>query len=294
MLGVIVVWGLNFSVIKIALREMTPAGFNGVRLGLTAVLLVVVLGFSGQGFRFEKSDFWKLALIGIMGNGFYQVLFIGGLSRTTASNTSFILAISPAMVALFSVLFRIEKIHWAAWAGILISAVGLYLVIGAGNGGFHFSSRGTRGDVMIFSGTFLWTLYTVFSKGFLDRISPLKFTTITVVFGALAYLPFSAGDIARISWREVSPGAWGGLAFSAVFSLALGYLIWYSSVRRVGNARTAIYSNLTPLFTALFANLFLGESLGPRKIIGGVVILAGVYLARSGYEYFMKCRPDVG
>ncbi len=133
----------------------------------------------------------------------------------------------------------------------------------------RFSGEGFRGDLMIFFGTILWSLYTVFSKDFLDRISPLKFAAVTVFFGALTYLPFSVGAIVRIPWSRVSAASWAGLAFSSVFSLVLGYLIWYTSVRRVGNARTAVYSNLTPLFTALFAYLFLGESLGLRKIIGG-------------------------
>jgi len=294
MLGVIVVWGLNFSVIKIALREMTPAGFNGVRLILTAVIFLAIMAVSGESFRVAKGDLWKLALIGMAGNGLYQVLFINGLSRTTASNTSFILAMSPVMVALLGVLLRIEKIHWTAWVGIFVSLAGLYLVIGAGHDGFRFSGDGFRGDLMIFTGTILWSLYTVFSKGFLERLSPLKFASLTVIFGTLTYIPFSASALVRISWKQVSPAAWAGLCFSAVFSLVLGYLIWYSSVKRVGNARTAVYSNLTPLFTALFAYLFIGESLGLRKIIGGIIILAGVYLARSGYYMFNRCPSDVG
>jgi drug/metabolite transporter (DMT)-like permease len=289
MLGITVVWGLNFSLIKIALREMSPEGFNGVRLVLTAVLFVILLKLSGQGFRLGRGDLWKLALLGIMGNAFYQVLFIGGLNRTTASNTSFILSISPVIVALLSGVFRIERIHWAAWMGIFISMAGLYFVI-SGNGGFRLSSDSFRGDLMILAGTFLWSVYTVFSKGFLERMSPLKFAAITVSFGSLAYLPFSAGAMARIPWSRISFKSWAALAFSALFSLVIGYLIWYSSVRRVGNARTAVYSNLTPVFTALFASIFLGEALGPRQIFGAAVILVGVYLTRAGYRYFIRVR----
>jgi len=290
MLGIAVVWGLNFSFIKIAFREMSPEGFNGLRLLLTAVIFLLLLAVSGEGFRVDRSDLWKLALIGLMGNAFYQVLFIGGLSRTTASNTSFILSISPVFVALLSGVLKIEKIHWAAWLGIFISVAGLYSIIAGENGGFHISSEGFRGDLMILAGTVLWSLYTVFSKGFLERLSPLKFAAITVFFGTLAYIPFSARAMVRIPWNLISFKSWAALAFSAVFSLVLGYLIWYNSVRRVGNARTAVYSNLTPVFTALFASLFLGESLGIRQIAGAVVILAGVYLTRIGYRFFVRKR----
>ncbi len=290
MLGVTVIWGLNFSIIKIALRELSPAGFNGLRLLLTAVILAVLMMASGESFQIRKSDLWRLAALGIMSHAFYQLLFIGGLNRTTASNSSFILSFSPVIVALLGGVLRIEKIHWGAWLGVFISAVGLYLVIAARGGGIHLLNVGFRGDLMIFAGTVLWSFNTVFSKEFLERLSPLKFTAITVIIGALAYFPFCAGAVARIPWRRISFVSWAGLVFSAVFSLVIGYLVWYVSVRRVGNVRTAVYSNLTPVFTALFAFLFLGEALIPRQIAGAAVILVGVYLTRTEYCYFLRGR----
>ncbi|HNQ80721.1 MAG TPA: DMT family transporter [Candidatus Aminicenantes bacterium] len=293
MLLVTLIWGLNFSIIKISLRELSPAGFNGLRLLLTAAVLVGLMAASGESFRVGRSEFWKLAALGIMSHALYQILFIGGLSRTTASNSSFILSFSPAIVALIGGLLRIEKVRWGAALGIVISAAGLYLVIAGGEGGIRLLSAGFQGDVMIFAGTILWSLNTVFSKEFLERLSPLKFTAITVGLGALAYFPFCAGAISRISWRSVSPAAWAGLGFSAVFSLVVGYLVWYVSVRRVGNVRTAVYSNLTPVFTALFALLILGEALRPRQIGGAAVILLGVFLARTEYGFFLGGRNGI-
>ncbi|MHB8055895.1 MAG: DMT family transporter, partial [Candidatus Aminicenantales bacterium] len=189
---------------------------------------------------------------------------------------------------------RIEKIHWGAWLGIFVSAAGLYLVIASRPGGIHLLSEGFRGDLMIFAGTIIWALNTVFSKDFLERLSPLKFCAITVVFGTLAYIPFTAGAILRVPWGRISLASWAGLVYSAVFSLVLGYLVWYISVRRVGNARTAVYSNLTPVFTAIFAFLFLGESFRPQQIVGAAVILIGVYLTRTEYFFFIKGRNGNG
>jgi drug/metabolite transporter (DMT)-like permease len=288
MLAVVVMWGINFSFIKIALRELTPQGFNGLRILLTAASFLVLLAFSRQGFGLEKGDAWKLAAIGLAGNALYQMAFIKGVSLTSASNTSLILSTTPIFVALFSALLRMEKIHWAAWLGIFVSFFGLYFIIMRQNGGFHFSAQNFRGDLLIFLATILWASYTVFSKPFLERMSPLKFSAVTMAFGALFYLPFTAGDIAAIPWKTISWKAWTALFFSAMFGLVLGYLIWYYSVKRVGNAKTAVYNNMTPVFTALFAALILHEKLSPFQALGAAIILAGVYLTRSGYRFFMK------
>lgn len=288
MLLATVLWGFNFVLIKVSLRELSPAGFNGLRILLTALVFLVLLAFSGKGFGVAKRDLWKLILIGFFGNAVYQVLFIKAMSLTTASNTSLILSMSPIYVALLGALFRIERIHWAAWLGIGVSFLGLYFVIAQQHGGPSFSPKSASGDLAIFFGTMLWALYTVFSDSFLKKMTPLQFATVTMGFGALFYVPFTARDILRIPWASISWAAWTCLALSAVFGLVIGYIAWYNSVRKVGNAKTAIYSSLTPLFTFLFAALWLGEHLHALLLAGAAVILAGVYLTRSGYRFFVK------
>jgi drug/metabolite transporter (DMT)-like permease len=293
MLLAAVLWGINFVLVKTSLRELSPAGFNGLRILLTSLIFLGILAVSGEGFGAARSDLWKLALIGFFGNAVYQVLFIKAMSLTTASNTSLILSMSPIYVALLGLVLRIERIHWAAWMGIAVSFLGLYFVISRQHGGPSFSAASAAGDAAIFFGTMLWALYTVLSDAFLRKMSPLQFSTVTMGFGALFYVPYTLGDIRRIPWDSISWVAWAGLVLSAIFGLVIGYLAWYNSVRKVGNAKTAIYSSLTPLFTFVFAALWLGERLHPVVLAGAVVILAGVYLTRSGYRYFARKGPAV-
>ena len=288
MLAAVVMWGVNFSFIKIGLRELSPGGFNGVRLLLTALTFCLLMGITRESFAVSRKDFWKLLAIGIAGNTLYQILFIKGISLTSASNSSLILSTSPIFVALMSALLRVERIHWAAWGGIFISFFGLYLIIAQQNGGPRFSTQNLRGDLFIFLGTILWASYTVLAKPFLETISPLKFSAVTVGLGTLFYLPLTAKDILQIPWRAISWGAWLSLFLSAMFGLVIGYLIWYYSVKRVGNAKTAIYNNMTPIFTVFFAGLFLQEKFSAFQAVGAVVVLAGVYLTRAGYRFFMR------
>jgi len=211
MLLAVLCWAINFSFIKIALREFSPLAFNGIRLFFASLILIIVLFISGERFSFAKSDILKIFFLGIIGNTAFQLLFIHGLNWTTASKTSVIMAMTPVFVALLSTLLKQEKIHWAGWLGIAISFIGFYFVITKQVGTLHFSWEELRGDLMILTGNFFWAIYTVFSRPFLEKISPLKWTSITLAVGTVFFLPFAALDIVRIRWSEVSSQAWAVL-----------------------------------------------------------------------------------
>jgi len=286
MLLTTLIWAINFIFIKIALHEFSPLAFNGLRMAFASIILVLVLFFAKQGIRVPKKDIWKLVVLGIIGNTVYQILFIHGINLTTASNTSIIMAMTPASVALLSSLFKHEKIHWAAWFGIALSFVGFYLVITKQPGTFVFSWKNLRGDMMIFCGNLVWAVYTVFSKPLLDRITPLKWSSLTLAVGTLFYIPFCVPAFARQDFSRISFKAWAILAFSGIFALAVSYVVWYSSVKRVGNSKTVIYGNIVPIFTVIFAYIFIAERIGLWQAVGALIILIGVYLTRSGYRFF--------
>lgn len=288
MLFAVLFWALNFSFIKIALREFSPLGFNGIRLFFASLILIFVLFISGEGFSIDRSDLGKIVVLGLIGNTIYQLLFIHGLNWTTASNTSIVMAMTPLFVALLGTLLKHETIHWAGWLGIVISFVGFYFVITKQLGAFHLEWQSLRGDLFIFVGNIFWAVYTVFSKPILEKISPLKLTSLTLAIGTLFYLPFSAKAIVQLHWREISFQAWAALFYSGLLAIATCYVIWYASVKRIGNSKTAIYGNITPIFTVIFAYIFLSEKLTLLQIVGALIIFAGVYLTRSGYRFFRR------
>ncbi len=274
-------WAINFSIIKIALREFSPGGFNGLRLFFSSLILLLVLWVSKEGFALSRPDFWKVLGLGLVGCSVYQTLFIRGISLTSASNTSLVMAMTPVLIALFASLFKYEKIPPLGWIGILISFAGFYLVVAKQGGSFDWTWKSLRGDLLIFAGNICWALYTVFSKPLLERIPPLKLSTLTLSLGTLFYLPFAAKDIRRLPWSEVSLGGWASLLYSGLFAIVISIIIWYASLRRVGNSKTGIYGNITPVFAALFAYLFLSERITPFQMIGALVIFSGFYLTRS-------------
>jgi len=290
MLMTVVIWALNFSILKLSLPFFSsPHAFNFLRLLASTAILFLILRLREKSTAVSLPDLWKLALVGVMGNFLYQALFIQGLKETTASNTSFILATTPVLVALLSLFMKHEKLPAVAWAGIMISFSGLYLIITRQSGAVSLGGQSLKGDAFVFVGNIFWTLYTVFSKPLLERMSPLKLTAWTMASGTLAYLPLAAPDLGRMNWR-LPLGAWAGLAYSAVFAIVIGFVAWYGSVRRVGNSRTAIYGNITPVLTAVSAHFLLGERLSGIQALGAAVILVGVTLTRSGHRLSIRSK----
>lgn len=280
MLLAVLLWAVNLSFIKVALREFTPLGFNGIRLPLAAVVLVIICSVSREKYAIPKSDLWKLALLGLSGNTICQFIFIQGIEKTTASNTAIIIGMSPVFIALLSGLFKHEKIRAALLLGIGVSFVGFFLVITSRSGAVQFSRELIKGDLLVFTGNIFWIFYTVFSQPLLKRVSPLQLSTATMVFGAFFFIPFSIKEVFVIPYGDISFQAWACLIYSGVFSIGICYVIWYASVRRVGNSRTAIYDNLLPVFSVFFAYIFLNERITLVQAGGALIIFLGIYFAR--------------
>jgi drug/metabolite transporter (DMT)-like permease len=285
MLLTVLNWGFNFSVLKIALQEFTPGSFNGPRLTIASLLLLLILWLKEGTIAPPRGDLLSLIILGVIGNTCYQYLFINGLYRTSASTTSIILTMTPILIAVLSAIFIKERINWIGWLGILTSFFGLYFVIFGNTSGLSFGEKILSGNLMILFGNLFWAIYTVFSKPLLERMSPLRLTALTLTFGTLFYLPLTVREIITLSWRSLSARSLAALLFSAVFAIALSYYFWYSSVRRVGNTKTGIYSNITPVLTVIFAQLILGERLNLTKAIGALVIILGFYLTRFGQRW---------
>lgn len=280
MLLVTVIWGINQIAVKDALGYFLPLQFNVIRLGLAALLLLLTMRLRGQWEVPSRSDWPKIVFAGFLGNTLYQYLFIVGISKSTATNTSFVIATMPVTTALLSHLMGRQKMNTRMWTGVFLASVGVASVIGSAGQG---PSGGTLvGDLTTLAGTTGWCLCTIFAGDFTDRMSPASYTTWTMVAGAILLVPFSVGELARSSWDTIPLKSWFELAFSASFALVLCYILWNKGVMESGPAKTAIFNNLTPVWTALFGWMLMGDRWTWIKAIGALVALVGVYLVRLG------------
>lgn len=280
LLLMVVVWGVNFAVVKQALATFPPLGFNALRFALASLFVLVVLRTRGPLRLPERRDLPRILVLGVVGNVIYQVGFILGLERTRAGNASLMLALTPIMTALLTAAEGTERPGPRTWSGTGVSAVGVALVTGSAVslGG---SLRSLSGDLMLIGAAFVWAIYTVGAAPLVRRYGAVPVTAWTLWVGTVGLLALGLPTLALQRWDRVAPGAWGGLVFSAVFAIGLAYLLWYRGVQRIGNTRTAIFSNLTPLVALVFGALLLGEVPTTGAVLGAGMILAGLMLVRS-------------
>ncbi len=102
--------------------------------------------------------------------------------------------------------------------------------------------------------------------------------------GSLGIVLLGFPSLTTLPLGDLSRWAWASVAYSGILAIGVAYLLWYRGVQRIGNSRTAAYSNLTPVVALAVAWLWLGEVPKVMQILGAVVVLVGLSVARLGKE----------
>jgi drug/metabolite transporter (DMT)-like permease len=278
MLLVCLIWGINFSVTKVAIEQMPALPFTALRFAGASVLLWLIVRVTEGPATYAPGELRRLVVLGIVGNTLYQIAFILGLAHTTATNSSLILATVPTAVAVFAWLLRLERVTPRTWAGIALGTVGVVLVIATS--GVDFSARTITGDLLTVLAMLCWAGYTIGLRTLPEGVSPLRVTSVTAIAGTPGLVLVGLPGLLVMQWASIPASAWWALAYATLLSLVVAYVLWNRSVQVVGGTRTAIYMCVTPLVAVAAAWVILGEHARPTQGIGAALIIGGVLLTR--------------
>jgi drug/metabolite transporter (DMT)-like permease len=288
----VVVWGLNYSALKRAFQEIPPPVFNTLRLVIASSVFLMAIRIARKRAAASRSplasvfytpqeltrrDRWDLVWLGLVGHLAYQLCFVNGLARTTASNGALIFGATPVVVALLSAALGRERVGRLHWIGAALSAAGIYFVVGHGA---TLGSTTFGGDLLIGLGVICWAAYTIGGMRLMARHSPLFVTGMTMAIGTIPYAIWASPRFAEVNWAAVTPTVWGLLLFGSLGAFCFSYLVWYAAVKQLGPARTSIYSNAIPIVAMVFAALWLGEPITGIKMLGALAVITGVVLTR--------------
>lgn len=274
---VAVIWALNFSVIKNSLTEIDPLSFNGLRFVFAAVFIWIVVIWRRQFFTIPRKDWLPLIGMGLLGNLVYHII---GIDFTLAANAAVMLGTIPIWVALFTHFFIGEKMNLYKITGVLFAFGGIVFIISGGEKEFSFGSDTFIGDIIIIIAAMVWGGFTVLSKPFLDRYTPIQFSAVMTSIGCVVLFFIGLPNMTEISWPEVSYTSYGGVVYSGLLSIGAAYVIWNYGLQTVGTVRTATYQNLVPVMGLIFGIVLLNEQLSAGQYFGSALVIGGIILAR--------------
>jgi drug/metabolite transporter (DMT)-like permease len=273
-----VFWGTNYAATKFAALSIPPLSIVAVRFVVGGLLMYCVLRIVEPGSRLSRKDILPLAALGCLGVAVAQTSFTFGVSMTSAANTGLIFATAPVWGLLVGLALGLERPTWKGVLGVGLSILGVGVVFWEGLAGA--GGRSLVGDVLVLLAAVGVGSYTVLSMPVLERHSPLAVATYPILFGGPLVLVLSTPFFVGLEWEGVGTGTWAAVAFSAVFATAFAFSAWQTGISRIGANRVLVYQYLITITGVASGVVFFSEVLGIEKIVGGAVILLGVYLAR--------------
>jgi drug/metabolite transporter (DMT)-like permease len=278
-------WGVNYSFVKYGTSVLDPLVFNSIRVTMAALCLLLVAQLAMRSLDVAQWPSRRHALVlvalGVFGNGVYQVLFVEGIARTRAGDAALLVAASPAFMAILGRLRGTERISLRGVLGIAFSIAGIGLVVLNSSGAAATRQATLVGDAFILVGSVCWAIYTVLLQPHTHRVNGVQLSALTMTGGTLFLLIVAAPALLATPWARVPGAAWGAIAFSGFIALVIGYLLWYRGVRVIGPTRTAMYSNLQPVFAVLAAWIALSETPTAWQGLGAASIMTGILLTRA-------------
>ncbi|MEP7380243.1 MAG: DMT family transporter [Gemmatimonadota bacterium] len=273
-----IIWGVNFSVIKYGTQFIVPLAFNGTRIPIAAA---TQLGLSAA-LRLERVPralAWRLMLLGMLGNGAYQILFIMGVVRTRVATAALILAATPAFIAMLGRLSGTETLTARQWAGIALQIIGCSTVVmGSARGASGTDSF--AGGALLLGAALSWAIYSVALRKLNARVHTLQLGGYTMLGGAVVTVVVALPAMLATDWGQLPLGAVAAILYSAIIAMVFAYLFWYRGLRVLGATRTAVYSNLQPVFAAIVAYFAFHEVPTLPQGIGAIFVISGLLLTR--------------
>jgi drug/metabolite transporter (DMT)-like permease len=276
-------WGVNYVAAKIALRHFPALLFSPLRILVAGALLFPL--FAWQASHRPAWASWprrdelpRLVMLGLFGVALNQILFILGMQRTSAAHAALVFTTLPMQVLLMAAWRGHERVRKAKLAGMAVAAGGVAVLNLAP--GAEASGASSLGDLLIFGAALCFAFFTVGSKEATQGHGGLTVTTFAHLASMAGVLPLALGTGWNFAWSAVPAEGWLTLAYMALFPSMVCYLIFYYALNYVPASRVASFSYLQPLISAVSALYVLSEPITASLILGGALILSGVWISQ--------------
>jgi len=272
LLGIVIIWGSTFAIIKGILDQILPFTLLAYRFFLATFILYLIF-WKRIRENIDKTTLKKGSLIGVflfMGYAFQTV----GLKYTTATKTGFITGLSVVLVPIISHFFIKEKINRNSVIGVILAFIGLWFLNYSSSFSFNL------GDFLVLLCAVSFALHIISVGLYAKKVDyvPLVIIQLTIVF-VLCLLMAIIFERPAIH-LSYSLHVWWSIVLTGVFATALAFYMQNRFQRYSTATKTAIIFSGEPIFAAVFAYFLLGEKVGLIAWAGGLLIIFGMIISQ--------------
>jgi drug/metabolite transporter (DMT)-like permease len=273
----VLAWGMSFVATKAALESFTP--FVLVFLRFAGASLVFALLLRGRFPRLRPADHGRFLLLAGFEPVLYFIFETYGLTLTTASEASIIIAAVPIAVAIVARVFLKEPIEVRTAVAILASIAGIVVLI-VGDPGTELEVSGSvAGNLLMIGAVVAAAFYTVLARSLGRRWTARQITGLQAMYGSGLLLPFFLATAGNTAWENIAAPALGALIFLTFFATIGAFLTYNFSLKILPAGKAAIFINGIPVVATIGGWILLGERLSGWEFLGAGLVILAAYLA---------------
>lgn len=273
-----IIWGAASPIFKLTLTNIPPFTFAFLRFFLASFIL---LPFAWNHLKFDRSDYFKIFLIGFLGITIHIAFYFLGLQRAPSINAPIIASAGPIFLYLFSIILLREKPNTKVLAGLIVSLIGVLVIISRpiiehgldtaliGNLFFVLATMGAVGHAIV-------------SKEVLPKYKAIAITYISFVIGSVTFLPFFLYEFVTFDpFKTINATGVAGLLYAIFLSSATAYFLFEWGIKRLQAQEVGLFTYIDPVITAIIAIPLLNEVVTPTYLIGSLFIFTGILFAEG-------------
>lgn len=272
------IFGAGYAVIKtITPAYLAPYSLNVVRVVVSLILFWSLLLFKPSKASIDKKDIPLFILCGITGVAINQIMFVKGLSLTSAIHSSLLSLATPIFITIIALWLIKEKFSINKFMGLALGIGGATLLVLVKDVQSSNSSS-LLGDMFVLINAVSYAFYMVIVRPLMEKYNALHVLRWVFTFGAIFILPIALPDFIATDWSVFGTAQWVALAFVVLFVTFISYLFTVYGLQKLGPSVTGAYIYTQPVFATIIAMVFAGEHFTMIKALAAVLIFSGVYL----------------
>ena len=273
-------WGTAFMAIKAGLAYFPPVLFAAFRYDIAGLIMLGYAIYATDRWRPRSRDEWALVGVGavFLIAAYHAFLFVGEQGTTSAA-ASVVVSLSPVLTTAFARVFLpSERLTTAGIAGILLGLVGVAVLTSPDPSNLFGGDLLAEG--LVFAAALSFALGSVLTRRIPADLPIETMEAWSMVGGALVMHGVSAALGESFTGVTVTPTALTALAYLSIGASAIGFLIYFDLLDRLGPIEINLVSYVAPVFAAISGALVLGESIDAATVAGFVLIFTGFVLLK--------------